>query len=411
MVENRKKWAAFLYIVPIFWMAFEPSKTLPLFRIPFIGYIVAIAALIIVSNSYLKQKEFWLALMYGLVVFLNFWVGNVAFPSLFSVLYEVFRLMVPAAIFYYYSKVNRNKPFVNCVLLVYLFVIVFETIATYRLEQVFPGLMRNFHASRYEEDLTMFMQKGLVPYSLPHALPTLIPALVLVIKDSKNNLIIRVSSLVFLAASLVIVYLSQAAGAYLMTIFSLALAFIVNSRGVRKNLNKLVILSMFILPFVLVPSFTDTAMDVAEMFVSEDSDVYEKIEEVRTSNSGAETSGDIAYRGELLDKTLNTIIEHPLFGSRTKTYGNHNALLDRMAKLGLVGFLPLLMFLILTIKGTYKVIPEKGKIYYLIGVSAAVIMLLSKNQISWDQWFFLFYLLPVLIIENDRYEGFHSKTR
>ena len=409
MAENRKKWAAFLYIVPIFWMAFEPSKTLPLFRIPFIGYIVAIAALIIVSNSYLKQKEFWLALMYGLVVFLNFWVGNVAFPSLFSVLYEVFRLMVPAAIFYYYSKVNRNKPFVNCVLLVYLFVLVFETIATYRLEQVYPGLMRNFQASRYEEDLTMFMKMGLAPYSLPHALPTLIPAIVLVIKDGKNNLIIRVLSLVFLAASLVIVYLSQATGAYLMTIFSLVLAFIVNSSGIRNNMTKLVIVSVLVLPFVLNPSFSDTAMDVAEMFVSEDSDVYEKIEEVRASNSGAETSGDIAYRGELLDKTLNTIIEHPLFGSRTKTYGNHNALLDRWAKLGFVGFLPLLMFLILTIKGTYKVIPEKGKIYYLIGVSAAVIMLLSKNQISWDQWFFLFYLLPVLIIENDGYKGFASK--
>lgn len=411
MAENRKKWTVFLYIVPIFWMAFEPSKTLPLFRIPFIGYIVAIAALILVSNSYLKQKEFWLALMYGLVVFLNFWIGNVAFPSLFSVLYEVFRLMVPAAIFYYYSKVSRNKPFVNSVLLLYLFVLVFETIATYRLEQVYPGLMRNLHSSRYEDDLTMFMQMGLAPYSLPHALPTLIPAIVLVIKDGKNNLIIRVLTLVFLAASLVIVYLSQATGAYLMTIFSLVLAFIVNSSGIRNNMTKLVIVSVLALPFVLFPSFTDTAMDVAEMFVSEDSDVYEKIEEVRASNSGAETSGDIAYRGELLDKTLNTIIEHPLFGSRTKTYGNHNALLDRMAKLGLVGFLPLLMFLILTIKGTYKEIPEKGKIFYLIGVSAAVIMLLSKNQISWDQWFFLFYLLPVLIIENDRYEGFHSKTR
>lgn len=405
MRDNSRRSLAFLYLVPIIWMAFEPIKTQPFFRIPFIGYIVAIAALIIVSGRYIKGREFWLAVFYGFVVFMNFRVGNVAFPSLFSVLYEVFRLLIPAAIFYYYAN-NRNKPFVYSVMFAYLCIILYETVATYRLEQVYPGLMRNLASTRYDDDRALFMQMGLAPYSLAHALPTLIPALVLLIKDGRNILVFRLLSLVFLGSSLLIIYLSQATGAYLMAIFSLILALTVDSRGIRKNLRKLILVSVFVIPFAISPSLTDAALDVAEMVVSKESDVYEKIEEVRASNSGQESNGDIAYRVELLNNTLNTILDHPLLGSRTRTYGNHNALLDRWAKLGLVGFLPFLLFLIITIKKTYRIIPEIGKIYYVIGVSSAIIMLLSKNQISWDQWFLLFYMLPVLIIENLKYKGF-----
>lgn len=404
MIKKIRRWIAFIYLVPIIWMAFEPSRVMPFFRIPFIGYIVAMVALVLVSNRYLMRNEFWLAFIYGFVVFLNFRVGNVAFPSFFSVLYEIFRLLVPAAIFFYYRN-NRNKLFVNVVLLSYIFIISFEALATYRLEQEFPGLMRNLSASRYDEERVFFMQMGLAPYSLPHALPTLLPAVILVLKDQNNRLIYRILSIVFLVASFIIIYLSQATGAYLMAVFSLVLAMIVDSRGVQNNIRKLVIVFSLVVPFAIIPSFTNAVLDIAEMVVSTESDVYEKIEEVRASNSGIDADGDIAYRGELLGKTIDTIIQHPLLGSRTKTYGNHNGLIDRWAKLGLVGFLPLLLFLTITIKNTYKIIPDKGKTYYVVGVISAIIMLSFKNQVSWDQWFLLFYLLPVLIIENYGYGG------
>lgn len=408
---KKKTWIAFLYLIPIIWMSFEPSKNYPFFNIPFIGYIVAIFALLLVSTKYLMEREFWFAIIYGIVVFFNFWRGNEAFPSLFSVLYEVFRLMIPAALFFYFKSINQNKPLVYSIFVIYLFIIIYETIITYELEQINPGLMRNLGASKYDEDRDSFLLMGLTPYSLPHALPTVIPAIILLIKEKDNKFLYRIGGLLFLMASLVIIYLSQATGAYLMAIFALVASIIVNNnQDVKINTRKIIITAVIVLPLLMIPAFTDFILSRVESVISTDSDVYEKIEELKRSNAGMETEGDIAYRGELLNNTIEAIIQHPLLGSPTRTYGNHNALLDRWAKLGLVGFLPLILFLIYTIKKCYRILPEKGKIYYVIGVVTAIAMLFFKNQISWDQWFLLFYLLPVIICYNYMQNGFKKTS-
>lgn len=398
-IKTRHNYFAFLYLAAVVWMTF-PMARVSLSRMPFFGYVVAILAMVLVTRRYFKEREFLVVGWYGLAVLLRFFMGSQAFPTLFSALYETFILLIPAILFYYFRKIDTNAPFVYTIIVFYTAIIIFESVMTYYIDQEYPGILRNLQAIRYDDIRDILIAQGLAPYSLPHALPTLMPGLILIIKDRTNKLLPRIVSLAFLIASLVIIWLSQATGPYLMTIFAVTLSLIVSPTSVKDNMKKLMFVSFFVLPFVLFPSFSGALLDGAKSFIPVDNDVYEKIIEIENNVEGEEGNGDIAFRGELLERTIQSIIENPIFGSPTKTYGNHNALIDRWAKLGLVGFIPLLIFLYLTISATYKVISERGRIYYVIGVMSALFMLLSKNQISWDQWFILFYFLPVLLILN-----------
>lgn len=400
---------AYLYLAVVLWMSF-PIARIYLSRMPFFGYIVAMVAIFFVANKYINTKAFYIAGIYGFAVLLRFYIGSEAFPSLFSCLYEVFILLIPAIMFYYFDKIERNLPFVYMTIILYMVLIVYETVMTYRIEQEFPGILRNLQATRYDEIRDSLIAHGLSTYSLPHALPTIMPALILIIKDNSNILITRIAATVFLVSSLVLVWISQAMGAYLMTIFASILSLLVSTTSVKKNIRKITAVSFVILPFVFLPSLSTALLDGAKSFLSKDNDVYEKVVEMERSNEVGGRGGDITYRGQLLKDTFESIIDNPLFGSSTRTYGNHNALIDRWAKLGLVGFIPLLIFLYLTIKTTYQAIPDKGKIYYIIGVLTAFIMLVSKNQMSWDQWFLLFYLLPITVTLNYIPFGFKKRS-
>lgn len=407
-IKTRHNYFAFLYLAAVVWMSFPMARVM-LSRMQFFGYIVAVFAMVLVTSKYFKEKEFCIVIWYGLAVLLRFLMGSHAFPTLFSALYETFILLIPAILFYYFRKIDTNAPFIYSIIIFYTAIIIFESVMTYRIDQEYPGVLRNLQAIRYDDIREALVARGMAPYSLPHALPTIMPALILIVKNRTNELLPRIVSLAFLIASLVIIWISQATGPYLMTIFAITLSLIVSSTSVRENLQKLMLVSFFVLPFVLFPSFSGALLDGAKSFIPDDNDVYEKIIEMEKTVEGEDSNGDITYRGELLGKTIQSIIENPIFGSPTKTYGNHNALIDRWAKLGLVGFIPLLIFLYLTISATYKVISERGRIYYVIGVMSALFMLLSKNQISWDQWFILFYLLPLLISLNYLPQGFKKK--
>ena len=407
-IKTRHNYFAFLYLAAVVWMSFPMARVM-LSKIQFFGYIVAVFAMVLVTRSYFKEKDFLVVGWYGLAVLLRFFMGSQAFPTLFSALYETFILLIPAILFYYFRKIDTNAPFVYSIIIIYTTIIIFDSVMTYRIDQEYQGVLRNLQAIRYDDIRETLVARGMAPYSLPHALPTLMPALILIIKNRTNKLLPRIAFLAFLIASLVIIWISQATGPYLMTIFAVTLSLIVSSTSVRENMRKVMLVSFFVLPFVLFPSFSGALLDGAKSFIPDDNDVYEKIIEMEKTVEGEEGNGDIAYRGKLLEKTIQSIIENPIFGSPTKTYGNHNALIDRWAKLGLVGFIPLLIFLYLTIKGTYKIMPERGKIYYIIGIMTALFMLLSKNQISWDQWFMLFYLLPVLLTLNYMPDGFKRR--
>ena len=139
-------------------------------------------------------------------------------------------------------------------------------------------------------------------------------------------------------------------------------------------------------------------IDFLRGFFEQESKIDDKLTELMygiTSESLSEVTGN---RGNLLQQTFDAIIRNPLFGVNDKSYGNHNALLDRWACYGLVGFVPLLLFIYSSIKMALRIIPQKLQTYYIIGVISSLMMMITKNMMGWFQWLCFILILPLMFL-------------
>ena len=151
------------------------------------------------------------------------------------------------------------------------------------------------------------------------------------------------------------------------------------------------------MPFALNQDLQYKLLNAASDFVGQENLYMEKIDELKSSVSGTAYSGDIDYRGRLLEKTLNTIASYPILGTDKRTYGNHNALLDRWAEYGLVGFIPIICLIFVFVRDIARKIPPDLKSFYLLGIISNLVMMLTKSMFGWDQWFAFLVVLPIMI--------------
>ena len=107
-------------------------------------------------------------------------------------------------------------------------------------------------------------------------------------------------------------------------------------------------------------------------------------------------TGDLGGRMDKYSISMSILEGSILIGSDMQT-GEHSAILDRLACLGLIGWIPYIIYIIKNTLKQNKLLPKKVSAYYIIGASTAILMLLSKNMSDWDTWFMYFCLLPVML--------------
>ncbi len=396
IVKNRRGviyYASFLLILVIICFSFYPTRVLPLMNRGVTPYFLGIILSIICVPYFYKSRDALFVILYCLVVFLNYYWGNKAFPTLGSALTESVNILLPVAVFYLVK--NQNDNVFNIVLLYsILLVIGVTTYQSYQIEQITPGILRSVSHLDNEEEIAYFYLMGLSPYQLPHALPALIPPCIMVIKKPEKGIQRAVGAL-FLAIIILLVMLSQSLGAFIMMLFALIVSILVKEQNVRRNL-RILIVSGFLMLILAGDTVQLSILDFLRSFFETDSKMYQKLTEL----SASVLSDDITYvtgnRGNLFDQTITAIIRNPIFGVNDKSYGNHNALIDRWACLGLVGFIPLLLFIFHIIKVTLKGLPERLHSYYLIGVITSLVMMCTKNMMGWFQWLCFVLLLPLM---------------
>jgi len=97
--------------------------------------------------------------------------------------------------------------------------------------------------------------------------------------------------------------------------------------------------------------------------------------------------------------SLNAFLGNLLLGTnKGSDIGGHAYFMDRAGLLGLTGIIPLFLFFFFQVNITYKSMPNPTRIYYLIGVSAFIILGFQKNMAGFEYWLYLFFLLPSLCL-------------
>lgn len=362
----------------------------------FLPYIVGLIVSLLAAYSFTGTKRFTFAFFYAFVIIINFFLKDNI--NLGNSLSESFSILCTAFMAHYMlNRIDLSK----CKWLTFIFVVITAvyTIRTFLYYLVFPGVMRfAAMANNYDAALPFFL-RGLAPYSFPHAITCVLPAFVLGLKVPNQSRFKWIICAVALAMSTVLIYITQATGALIVALFALICSGISKIGSIHTNLEKLIWVSVVVLPLALSQTIQIALLEGVANFVGDDSHYISKIDEMEQSVTGeGETEGDINYRGNLLELTLSAIISHPIFGITDRKYGHHNALPDRWALYGIVGFLPLVLYFYFQTKYTMQKIPEQHQTFYLIGVASNLLMLFSKDMLTWYQLFCFIVVLPVLTL-------------
>ena len=363
-----------------------------------VSYSIVAIILVYSSRDYIKTTFFKLTLIYFVVLLLNYFLESLV--NLGNILSESFSIFAAGFMFYYGIKQDPKGLFTKVLMYTFCIITVIYAYRTYSIERGWPGIMRHAASQLNYERVAYLFASGLSPYAFPHALTCVLPAFMLGIKINKKWKG-KIFYIIMLGASTLLIYVTQSTGALIVAVFALVCSFIVHIGSWKENATKIIVFSLLITPIIVSDTMKMAILDTMEATISADSHYQKKIEELKSSinsyQDNVEEGGDIEYRGNLLGMTLSAIAKSPLVGVSNRSYGNHNALLDRWAEYGLVGFIPIVMFIYLMVKFTMQFIPDPYRTFYIIGVLSNLLMMLSKSMFGWYQWICFLFFLPLMI--------------
>ena len=385
-----------LIIVIVTWSLIE--GWLPFTRRKWIFLAMGMGLAFFVKNSFYTSKRFMWLCVYCVVLLLNMVSGDRFFHDIGTVGYDFFCLGFPSVVATIMLS-NQNRKDDGFLLLSFFIVLVFTTVASFLIDTfLLPNAIRMM--TRYSITLKemsvvySYYRMGLSTYAFPHALPVLIPPVVMGIKNKDLSKKIRFFCWIALISLVVLIYLSGIMTALLLSIAALIVAFITKPGGARRNLKRLLAVGIVLLPF-LTPGVMGSILHEAKMTVGEDSYYYNKLEAFENSATGEDDEeGDWDERQDLYSKSVGGFFNNIFIGTN-ESVGGHSAFLDRLALLGIIGFIPFLLFIIQQSIFSARLISYHSRIYYYEGFFVGLLMLALKSSFRVETLVVLFAVLPI----------------
>ena len=362
-------------------------------------YGLAIILTFFYYPQYFKSSVFIAIIVYILFVFVKFLLGDSYFNEIKTVYKEFVVLLVPTALTFMVLQ-KYDKIAVKYTIILFFIMLTYTTVVSFVMDLMQPGIIRRLAVVAFNGESTEVFQPyfkmGLSNYYLPHAIPPLILPVCLGIrnKDFKGKISIYLWIILFLM--LLLSFLSGATTSLILSVIAVIMGFILRKGTLKDNLPLFVFLPVLLAVvlnktilvqflFLLENIFRDTYFH-GKIILFQDALLY-----------GDVTGGDAGERMELYDSSLNVFENNLLFGSNSKTLG-HSSIFERLAHLGILGFLPFILVIFQQASLVMKHLERNGKSHYIVGLVLALAMITIKNMIYWEIMVVMFTLLPLSII-------------
>lgn len=353
-----------------------------------------------VSKKFYQTNTFSCIFLYILFMFFNVGLGDNQYNSFIDdVIMEFLKLSIPCAItFYVLKKGNLND--IKIILIIFYFFVIYTSIVSTIINVLFPGIIRDIVAlTNGNQDTSaynMFFRIGLSNYYLPHCLPTLIPALYLGIRTKSIKKLFRVGLLIAWISIILLTYCSGATTALLFSLFFSVAVLILNPNKSSSNNIFRIIIIVLLIPILFNKSIIYDLLLYAETFFY-GTDFYGKILNFEDILMYEEVSGSAEGRANLYQDSLIAFSTNILVGSNAEL-GGHSAILDRLASLGIAGFLPFISIFIFQYQFVKNYISKKYRIIYIYGLIIAFVMLILKYMLYYEMTVIILTILPLSII-------------
>ena len=359
--------------------------------------LFALLAGAITCIKYYRKPMMIAFLAYLIVLYANRVSGDYWITGNKAVFDEIFKLVL-TGLMGYALLTSKDDRFLKITVVSFLLMLVVNAVGTSFVETIVPGSIRTLEEMRHDGDessMFYYFRFGMANYALPSALVTIVPMLVLGVKMNAINKKKRLLLLAGLVSSLMLIYYSGSTTALILGALGFLIAIFVK-QGTGKG--PLISLAVFGLVFALFLSNDKLVLSFLNVFdgwIGHEGFFHKKVMDFETLIVSGETTGSIEGREGLYMRTWNAIVESPLIGTNSRI-GGHSLLLDHWGYLGLVGFIPFLVFVITQIKMFLKMIPSSTKLIYTVCIYITFIMMMIKNMNGWETWLCLFTILPLL---------------
>lgn len=377
---------SFLFIVFVVCLTFTVLPGwIPLLRNHWVILALAFVLSIVEANGYYKLNYMSAWYIYIFVVLINAFSGDAYFINWISTASELYKWIVPPAILFYAIR-YRNLRFSKALLYCLFFIIFVEGFATFYMNLTEPNLLRNVVQSFIiDTDPSIYYpyyQKGMASYSFAHSVAILIPPFTYIAKDAAKKKIIRIISVILLSLCLILVYLSGSTTALLLGAVAFILSMFSSRDRLSKNKKIIFFILLTILPFILSDTLVFGVLNTLDEVLT-GTYFHSKVSDFADFASTGKTSGDIQSREILYAKSIMQWLQSPLYGTNDVP-GYHSALFDRLATLGLLGFIPLILFIYHQMKYTANKLNFGARIFYYEGFLVGILLLLLKDSDDWE---------------------------
>lgn len=400
-MKSNKVFTNILLIVLIIILTFTPVIAyVPALRRTWIILLVGIAVLSPFNLKFYVSNAFFCLIFSIIIMLFNVFSADTYYSEVTKVFSE-FSMLIIVVMITKYAIQGKNKNFLKWCVMTFFFIVAIETTSTYIIDQQIPGALRalfseSLQTGEREEFLYPYYRMGLSNYKLPHVMPILIPPLVMGFREKTNSVVLRIWSLLFLLFSLELVWLSGVMTAFILAILFLFLSVYV-SFYMKPNLKVFFLFGLFFLPFAYSDDLTLYIIKNSQNLFSGNDFVYRKLLLLEENIYSYEAVGDVAERQNLYIMSLNEFFNNIFIGTNNPM-GNHSTFIDRLGTLGLVGFVPYILFFYIQIKTIRRYIPKSNRIYNDMGIAAGTLMMLLKDVDDWELYLTLFTITPLLVI-------------
>lgn len=286
-------------------------------------------------------------------------------------------------------KLLRLLTLVTLVSIFFTFIYIFPLIISDKNLLRLAGATINMGSG--EEVLTL-TKSGLPSYALLHAYGIIAPIFI-GFAFSKKMWFLLTSLLLF-------IIIRSSITTLLITVFISFLLIIISKAKTKSRLSLYIILGALTLLYLL-DFFPYLFTSLANLF--SDTAYESKFREISNLFQFGNTGSNIASRSNLHGKSFNSFISNPFIGD--KYTGGHSTLLDHLGGTGLIGFIPYCLISYFQYHQAKENLLKTDIKLFNLSWFVAVVLLFSKGLFGIEGFFFLYILVPGLLLMNNQYRS------
>lgn len=271
---------------------------------------------------------------------------------------------------------------------------------------VYPNAMRSRVTAEmlgYEDILF-----GLPEYTNIYAMSLFFPWLLMKTKNEEG--LNKLFYMVLAICLVLLVALSQFATALIAMIVGFVVYFI----GISKDrpIRAMACILLFVLFFVVgMDTWGELLINISQ---NTEGDWADKLVEIGEFLQGNEASGDLGSRLDYYSTSWSSFVKSPLLGTITAgkmNFGGHATLFDILASVGIVGTIPFLIFIVLTIRKMLACATNtvsKASVWGTVAIF--LVLLFLKNIISAISILYSFAVLLPILYNSEAQNELDKKT-